>query len=83
MLTVLEVRLCKPTIYKLKSLGGGNLNITNQWGELQKEGNQVFKVPIFDLHLLGGGGRGGRGHLGGNYDLLTRYLTPFILSTSP
>ena len=53
------------------------MNIINQWGEPQKEGEgegAIFKVPwgeekvgntIFDLNLVGG--RGGGGDLGGNY----------------
>ena len=59
---MLVVCLCKPAIYKLKILGGGNFNIINQSEEPQKRGNQIFKVhwegakggdTIFDLHLLG------------------------------
>ena len=41
---MLVVCLCKPAIYKLKILGGGNFNIINQSEEPQKRGNQIFKV---------------------------------------
>ena len=43
MLNVLVVSLCKPVIHNLNFFGG-NLNIINQWGELQKRGNQILKV---------------------------------------
>ena len=38
MLTVLEVRLCKPAIYKLKILLGGEF--IYQWGNQKNGGNQ-------------------------------------------
>ena len=47
MLTVLEVRLCKPAIYKLKILVGGNLNIINQWGAGDGGGPQKGGEPSF------------------------------------
>ena len=43
MLNVLVVSLCKPVIHNLNFFWG-NLNIINQWGELQKRGNQILKV---------------------------------------
>ena len=57
--------MCKTAIYKLKILGGGDLNVINQWGEPEKGVDQIFKVQwaeakgaggitIFDLNLVGG-----------------------------
>ena len=34
--------MCKPVIYKLKILGGGNLNIINLWGKPQEKGEPNF-----------------------------------------
>ena len=54
--------MCKPGRYKLKILGGGNLNIINQQGEPQKGGTKFLKFSrgkqngwdtIFDLNLVG------------------------------
>ena len=62
---MLEVSLWKPAIYKLKILGGGNLNIINQCGEPQKKGGGGVKFlkfserkqnggnTIFDLNFVG------------------------------
>ena len=44
---MLEVRLCKPALYKLKTFGWGNLNITNQWGEPEKTGGEGTKFLKF------------------------------------
>ena len=62
---MLEVHLCKPGRYKLKILGGGNLNIINQQGEPQKGGTKFLKFSrgkqlekgergdtTFDLNLV-------------------------------
>ena len=52
---MLVVSLCKPVIYKLKILGGGNLNIINQWGNHKKGGvDQILKFQW-------GGAKGGGG----------------------
>ena len=60
---MLEVRLCKPAIYKLKILGGGKFEYYKSTGKSQKGGDQIFKVQwreakgaggtIFDLNLVG------------------------------
>ena len=39
---MLVVSFCKPVVHKLKILGGENLNIMNQWGDHEKEGNQFW-----------------------------------------
>ena len=50
-------------IHKFKILGGGNLNIINQWGEPQKKGEPNFEISVggskagdmmFDSNLVGG-----------------------------
>ena len=41
-------------MHELKILGGGNLNIKNQWGEPQKKGEANFEI------LLGEAKRGTR-----------------------
>ena len=68
---MLEVRLCKPAIYKLKILGRGKFEYYKSMGEnTKREGNQIFKIQW--------GKAKGRGHdfllkfslgknLGGNY----------------
>ena len=38
MLTVLEVRLCKPSIYKLRILGGGKFEYYKSMGGTTKKG---------------------------------------------
>ena len=62
MLPTLEVRLCKPAIYKLKVLGRGDLIIINQWGNHKKGGTKFLKFSgrkqkrgdtIFDLTSVG------------------------------
>ena len=70
---MLEVRLCKPAIYKLKILGGGKFEYYKSTGKSQKGGDQIFKVQwgggskrgrdtVFDFNLVGGK------NLGGNYE---------------
>ena len=66
MLTVLEVRLCKPSIYKLRILGGGKFEYyksmggttkkggNKQWGEAKGGGGGG--VHNLDLNLVGWGG---------------------------
>ena len=66
MLTVLEVRLCKPSIYKLRILGGGKFEYyksmggttkkggNKQWGEAKGGGGRG--VHNLDLNLVGWGG---------------------------
>ena len=44
VLTVLEVCLCEPAMYKLNILGGENLNIINECGNHKKGGNQIFEI---------------------------------------
>ena len=64
---MLEVRLCKPAIYKLKILGGGKFEYYKSMGQPQKVGvgggDRIFKVQwgeakkgdtIFDLNLVWG-----------------------------
>ena len=46
VLTVLEFCLCKPTVYKLKILGGGKFDYYKSMGEPQKGGNQIFKLQM-------------------------------------
>ena len=43
---MLEVRLCKPAIYKLEILGGGKFEYYKSMGQPQKVGggDQIFKV---------------------------------------
>ena len=53
MFNVLVVSLCKPVVHKLNILGGGNLNIINQWGTT-KRGSQIAKSQSG-----GGGGKEG------------------------
>ena len=55
---MLVVSLCKPVIHKFKILGGGNLNIINQWEELQKGGGPNFDILVGEAKKKGGG-RGG------------------------
>ena len=64
MLTVLEVRLCKPSIYKLRILGGGKFEYyKSMGGTTKKGGNSEGKqkgggrgVHNLDLNLVGWGG---------------------------
>ena len=63
---MLEVRLCKPAIYKLKILGRGKFEYYKSMGEnTKREGNQIFKIQwgkakgraggmIFYLNLVWG-----------------------------
>ena len=63
MLTVLEVCLWKPAVYKLKILGGGKFESYKSMGGTTKRGGaHIFKVQwgkqkggitIFDLNLVG------------------------------
>ena len=52
---MLVVSLCKPVIHKFKILGGGNLNIINQWEELQKGGGPNFDILVGEAKKKGGG----------------------------
>ena len=77
MLSVLVVSLCKPVIHKLKILGGGNLNIINQWGNHKKGGGgQTLKFQWGDKRgawnmISDSNDFSGRKNLGGNYDLFS------------
>ena len=57
---MLEVRLCKPAIYKLKFLGGGEFggNCKKQGGtkflKFSLRGRKKGGDTIFDLNLVGG-----------------------------
>ena len=59
MLIVLEVRLYKPAVYKLKIWGKGKIEYYKAMEGTKKKGrNQIFKVQwgstIFDLSLVVG-----------------------------
>ena len=81
---MLEVRLCKPAIYKLKILGGGKFEYYKSMGQPQKVGvggggDRIFKVQ------WGESKKGGHdfwlkfsvGELGGNYETIN-YFENFI-----